>query len=336
MMSRIREIMEPSDIDYLISNHTEPDHSGSIKKFLQTATDTTLIATPAGKKGLQRYYGNDLTCTTTKDKPKVNLGARTLHFVPVPMVHWPDSMVTYIPEEKLLFSNDAFGQHLASSKRFDDEVDQSVLMYEAKTYYANIVMHLWGPIQRAFNTLKTIEVEMIAPSHGVVWRKRPGSILEAYKGWVDGLSEPRVVIVYDTMWGSTEMIANALMEGISQVGVDVQLYSLSATNSTEIIANILDARTVLIGSPTLNNGLFPTVSKFLTYMKGLKPRNKLGAAFGSFGWGGGAKREAEALLKSTGIEVVENDLDVNYRPNSEELERAKEFGKYIATKTLNE
>jgi flavorubredoxin len=336
MMSRIREIMEPSDIDYLISNHTEPDHSGSIKKFLQTATDTTLIATPAGKRGLQRYYGTDLTCTTTKDKPKVNLGARTLHFVPVPMVHWPDSMVTYIPEEKLLFSNDAFGQHLASSKRFDDEVDQSVLMYEAKTYYANIVMHLWGPIQRAFNTLKTIEVEMIAPSHGVVWRKRPESILEAYKGWVDGLSEPRVVIVYDTMWGSTEMIANALMEGISQVGVDVQLYSLSATNSTEIIANILDARTVLIGSPTLNNGLFPTVSKFLTYMKGLKPRNKLGAAFGSFGWGGGAKREAEALLKSTGIEVVENDLDVNYRPNSEELERAKEFGKYIATKTLNE
>lgn len=329
MMQRIEAIIDPHDIDYLVSNHTEPDHSGSITQFL-SHSDATLIATPAGQRGLRRYYGEALECITTKEMPTLSLGARTLQFVPVPMVHWPDSMVTYVPEEKILFSNDAFGQHFASSKRFDDEVDTAVLMQEAKTYYANIVMHLWAPIRRALTTLGTVEVDMIAPSHGIIWRSNPTQILKAYTRWVDGVWEPRVVIVYDTMWGSTELLAKAIANGVAHQGIDVEVYKLGSANQTEIITSILDARAVLIGSPTLNNGLFPTVAAFLTYMKGLKPRNKLGAAFSSYGWSGGAKKEAEALLTATGIKVMANDLKVTYRPTDEELQKAFAFGQQVA------
>ena len=334
MMRRIREIVDPGEIDYLISNHTEPDHSGSIRKVLEVAENAELIASDFGTKGLKRYYGDDLECTSIKEKPSVSLGKRTLQFVPIPMVHWPDSMVTYIPEERLLLSNDAFGQHLASSKRFDDEVDQAVLMQEATTYYANIVMPLWMSVSRALKALEGVDIEVIAPSHGIIWRGNPGMILEAYQRWVEGRTEKRAVIVYDTMWGSTERVAKALAEGISSEGVVVNLYRLRDTHNSDVIAEILEARAVLVGSPTLNNGLFPSVASFLAYMKGLKPRNKIGAAFGSYGWGGGAKRAVEAEMKAAGVELLESDLDYNYRPTEKELEEAVEFGRTVARKIM--
>jgi flavorubredoxin len=334
MMRRIGEIVDPREIDYLISNHTEPDHSGSIRKVQEVAGNAELIASDLGKRGLKKYYGDDLECTSIKEKPSISLGKRTLSFVPIPMVHWPDSMVTYVPEERLLLSNDAFGQHLASSKRFDDEVDQAVLMQEATTYYANIVMPLWMSVSRAFKALEGVDVGIIAPSHGVIWRSNPGMILEAYQGWVEGRTEKRAVIVYDTMWGSTEKVAKALVEGISSEGVVVNLYRLRDTHNSDVIAQILEARAVLVGSPTLNNGLFPSVASFLAYMKGLKPRNKIGAAFGSYGWGGGAKRAVEAEMKASGVELLEGGLDYNYRPTEEELEKAVEFGRTVARKIM--
>lgn len=332
MMQRICEIVDPREIDYLISNHTEPDHSGSIVNVLKVAENAELIASDLGCKGLKSYYGDDLKCTSIKEKPSVRLGKHTLSFLPIPMVHWPDSMVTYVPEEKLLLSNDAFGQHLATSKRFDDEVDQAILVQEASTYYANIVMPLWRSVARAFKTLSGVDVEIIAPSHGVIWRSRPGMILDAYKGWVEGRSSQRIVIVYDTMWGSTELVAKALVEGISREGVEVGLHRLSETHNSDVIADLLEAKAVLVGSPTLNNGLFPTVASFLTYMKGLKPKNKIGAVFGSYGWGGGAKRAAEMELKAAGVEILESDLDYNYRPTEEELKKAADFGMIMAKK----
>ena len=334
MMRRIREIVDPGEIDYLISNHTEPDHSGSIRKVLEVAENAELIASDFGTKGLKRYYGDDLECTSIKEKPSVSLGKRTLQFVPIPMVHWPDSMVTYIPEERLLLSNDAFGQHLASSKRFDDEVDQAVLMQEATTYYANIVMPLWMSVSRALKALEGVDIEVIAPSHGIIWRGNPGMILEAYQRWVEGRTEKRAVIVYDTMWGSTERGAKALAEGISSEGVVVNLYRLRETHNSDVIAQILEAKAVLVGSPTLNNGLFPPVASFLAYMKGLKPKNKIGAAFGSYGWGGGAKRAVEAEMKASGIVLLESGLDYNYRPTEKELEEAVEFGRTVARKII--
>ena len=332
MMRRMGEIVDPREIDYLISNHTEPDHSGSIRKVLEVAENAELIASDLGKRGLKRYYGDDLECTSIKEKPSISLGKNTLSFVPIPMVHWPDSMVTYIPEERLLLSNDAFGQHLATSKRFDDEVDQAVLMQEATTYYANIVMPLWMSVSRAFKALEGVDMRIIAPSHGIIWRSNPGMILEAYQRWVEGRTEKRAVIVYDTMWGSTEKVAKALAEGIMSEGVVVSLHRLRDTHNSDVIAQILEAKAVLVGSPTLNNGLYPSVSSFLAYMKGLKPRNKIGAAFGSYGWGGGAKRAVEADMKASGIELLEGGLDYNYRPTEKELVEAAEFGRTVARK----
>lgn len=330
MMRRIEQVIDPEKIDYLVSNHTEPDHSGSVTKFLEVATEAELIASEKGKSGLQKYYDGDLSCTTITEKPSIGLGTRTLQFIATPMLHWPDSMVTYIPEEKLLLSNDAFGQHLASSKRFDDEVDAAVVMQEASRYYANIVMPLWRIVLRALDALGGLDIEMIAPSHGIIWRSDPGKIVEAYRSWAEGVASEKVVVVYDTMWGSTERVAKALVEGMVGEGVEVRLHRLSETHNSDVIADILDARAVLVGSPTLNNGLFPTVASFLTYMKGLRPKDKLGAAFGSYGWGGGAKRAAEAELKTTGIELIESDLDFVFRPTCEELKKAAEFGREVA------
>jgi len=330
MMKRVKEVIDPEKIDYLVSNHTEPDHSGSVKKFLEVASNAELIASEKGKFGLRKYFGGDLSCTTITEKPSVSLGTRTLQFVATPMLHWPDSMVTYIPEEKLLLSNDAFGQHLASSKRFDDEVDPAVLMQEASKYYANIVMPLWRIVLRALDAVGGLDIEMIAPSHGIIWRSDPGKIVEAYRRWAEGVASEKVVVVYDTMWGSTERVAKALVEGIAGEGVEVQLHRLSETHNSDVIADILDARAVLVGSPTLNNGLFPSVASFLAYMKGLRPKNKLGAAFGSYGWGGGAKRAAEEELKTASLELIESDLDFVFRPTGEELKKAAEFGREVA------
>jgi flavorubredoxin len=334
MLQRIEKIVDPKKIDYIISNHTEPDHSGSITKMLKVAKNAELIASDFGVKNLRRHYGKELKCTSIKEKPNIRLGKRTLQFVSTPMVHWPDSMVTYIPEEKLLLSNDAFGQHLASSKRFDDEVDQAVLMQEATTYYANIVMPLWMSVSRAFKALEGINIEIIAPSHGIIWRSKPEKILNAYQRWVEGKTENRAVIVYDTMWGSSEKVAKALAEGISSEGVIVSLYRLRDTHNSDVIAQILEARAVLVGSPTLNNSLFPTVASFLSYMKGLRPRNKIGTVFGSYGWGGGAKRAVETEMKASGIELLESELDYNFKPTKDDLKAAVEFGKILARKIL--
>jgi flavorubredoxin len=335
MIERIKEIVDPSEIDYLISNHTEPDHSGSITKLLGIAENAELVASNFGVKNLKGYYGEDLEVTSITDMPSISLGSKSLHFTAIPMVHWPDSMVTYIPEDKLLLPNDAFGQHIASSKRFDDEVDHAVLMQEATTYFANIIMHLSTSVGRALKALEGLEIDMIGPSHGVIWRSMIGEILEKYRGWVAGETIPRVVIVYDSMWESTHQIARALSEGLTEGGVDVKIHKLGASHNSDAIADILEAKAVLVGSPTLNNGVFPTVASFLAYMKGLKPRSKVGAFFGSYGWGGGARKVVEAGLEAAGIELLEGDLEYKFRPGIDGLLKAREFGKELASKILN-
>jgi len=334
MLERIKEIVDPRKIDYLISNHTELDHSGSIVKLLEIAENAELVASSFGVKNLRGYFGEDLEVTSTTDKPSISLGSKTLNFASIPMVHWPDSMVTYIPEDKLLLSNDAFGQHIASSKRFDDEVDLTVLMQEATTYFANIVMHLSTSVGRALKALENLDIDMVAPSHGVIWRSRIGEILEKYRGWVAGETIHRAVIVYDSMWESTHQIARALSEGLAKGGVEVKVHRLSASHNSDAIADILEAKAVLVGSPTLNNGVFPTVASFLTYMKGLKPRGKIGAFFGSYGWGGGARKAVEAELEAAGVELLEGDLEYKFRPGADGLREAREFGITLAEKIL--
>ena len=330
MIQHVKEVLDPTEIDYIIVNHIEPDHAGSLARAVDVLKRAELIASEKGKAGLQRYFGQKIKCTTIKEKPTVNLGKKTLQFVSTPMLHWPDSMVTYIPEEKLLLSNDAFGQHYASSGRFDDEAEQAILWQEAARYYANIVMPLWKVVLRALDGLGGLDIEMIAPSHGIIWRDRPGDIVQAYRRWADGVSLDKVVIVYDTMWGSTERIAKALEESIAAEGVKVKVHKLGESHISDVATDVLDAKAVLVGSPTLNVTLFPSVAYFLSYLRGLRPRDKIGAFFGSYGWGGGAKKAAEDDMRAAGIEVMESDLDFAYRPSDEELEKTIEFGKMVA------
>jgi anaerobic nitric oxide reductase flavorubredoxin len=331
-VQRISEVIDPKKVNYIVANHAEPDHSGSIRRLIEACPNAEVIATERCIHTLKKYYGDDLTITPIERKPTLKLGKRSLSFVPVPMAHWPDSMVSYMPEEKLLFSNDAFGQHLASSGRFDDEVDQAVLMEEAATYYANILMPLWRSVSRALKSLEVVQVEIIAPSHGIIWRKDPGVILKAYQGWVAGESKKKAVVVYDTMWGSTQVLARTIADGMASKGVDVRVHCLQSSPNSDAIADILDAKVVVVGSPTLNNHLFPTVASFLAYMRGLKPMNKIGAAFGSYGWAGGAKKAVEAEMQAAGIQLVESDIDFVFKPGGDEAMRAYAFGVTLGEK----
>jgi flavorubredoxin len=332
MLRHIKEIVDPSKIDYIISNHAEPDHSGSLERFhREEAPQAEIIATAHGQRIITKYYG-EIPVTTTKEMPEVSLGGKTIKFVPIPMAHWPDSMVSYIPEDKLLLSNDAFGQHLASSGRFNDQVDQEELWQEALTYYANILMPLNRSVGRALKSLEGVDIDMIAPCHGVIWRKDIGDILAKYASWVAGETKERVVIAYDSMWKSTQNLAYAIAEGVASEEVDCKVFNLTARHRSDVMAAILEAKAVLVGSPTLNNNMFPPVASFLAYMRGLKPMNKFGAGFGSYGWAGGSTKLVEEQMHLAGIEIMESELDVSFKPTADEWQRAYEFGVKVAKK----
>ncbi|MBS7643179.1 FprA family A-type flavoprotein [Candidatus Bathyarchaeota archaeon] len=333
MLQRIEEIVEPKEIDYVISNHVETDHSGSLPKIMEIAKKAKLIASERGKPGLLKHYKIDWPFVTVKQiNNELSLGKRKLKFIETPMLHWPDSMATHVETDGILLPNDAFGQHIATSERFDDEVGLEVIMPEAAKYYANIVMPFGAIVQGVLEKLKDLKINMIGPSHGIVWRTHIKEIFNAYWKWARGEAENKVLVIYDTMWGSTEMIAKALVEGLSNEGVKVILFNLSSSDKTEIIKETLDAKALLIGSPTLNGGMFPTVASFLTYLKGLKPKGKIGACFGSYGWGGGAVKAINEELRQAGVEVLEAALDFKFVPEKEDLAKAVEFGKMIAKK----
>ena len=331
MLERIQEIIPPDKIDYLISNHVEMDHSGSLPRIKELAKNATIIATKMGQKGLTRYFKKEWPFQIVKTGDALDLGKRKVAFVEVPMVHWPDSMVTYSPSDKILFSNDAFGQHIATSKRFDDEVGWDIIYPEAVTYFANIVMHLSGPVLKALDAAKGLELDMIAPCHGVVWRKNIENIVKAYYSWATFEAKEKALIIYDTMWGSTEKMGKAILEGLVEEGVEAKLMNITQTGRTEIMKEVIDAKAVLVGSPTINNGMFPTVADFLCYFKGLRPQGKIGIAFGSYGWAGGATKAITEELKATGVELIEPEVKYQFLPDKEELEKCKELGKKIAS-----
>jgi len=335
MLQRIEEIVEPKDIDYVISNHVEMDHSGSLPKIMEIARKAKLITSERGKPGLLKHYKTDWPFVTVKQiNNELDLGKRKLKFIETPMLHWPDSMATYIETDGILLPNDAFGQHIATSERFDDEVGLEVIIAEAAKYYANIVMPFGAIVQSTLEKLKDLKINMIGPSHGIIWRSHLQEIVNAYAKWTRGEAENKVLVIYDTMWGSTEMIAKALVDGLSSEDVKVILFNLRFTDKTEIIKETLDAKALLIGSPTLNVGMFPTVADFLTHLKGLKPKGKIGACFGSYGWGGGAVKAMNEELRQAGVEVLEADLDFKFVPEKEDLAKAVEFGKMIARKVI--
>ncbi|MCJ7613428.1 flavodoxin domain-containing protein [Candidatus Bathyarchaeota archaeon] len=334
MIEKIKEVIDPSKIDYIIANHVESDHSGSIKEILKLAPDATVVGTANCKAGLEKHYFGNWKFQVVKTGDTLNLGERTLTFLEAPMLHWPDTMFTYIEKDSLLLSNDGFGQHLASSKRFDDEVDQNVLMWEAAKYYANIRWLYSSVVIRKIEEVQKLglKIDMIAPSHGMIWRKDPMKIVTSYLKWAKGDAEKKVLIVYDTMWKSTEKMAKAMIEGISSEGVGVTLYRLPFSDNGDIIGELLETKGLLVGSATINNGVLPTVAPFLREMEGLRPRNKLAAAFGSYGWGGGATATIEKSLKGAGMELAAPALTFKWVPDKTELKKCYEYGQEFAKK----
>jgi len=334
MIEKIREIVDPSKIDYVVANHVETDHSGAISEILKLAPKAKVVGTAKCKEGLQKHYFGNWDFQVVKTGDKISLGERILSFIEAPMLHWPDSMFTYIEKDALLLPNDAFGQHLATSKRFDDEVDEKILMEEASKYYANI---LWPFSQLVIRKIEEIQklglkVSMIAPSHGIIWRGNPMKIVEAYLRWAKGEAGRKVLVVYDTMWGSTEKMAKAMVEGISSEGVETMLFRIPFSDRGDIIKELLEAKGILVGSSTINNGVLPTVAPFLEEMQGLRPRNKIAAAFGSYGWGGGAVKTIEESLEKAGMEMVAPALTVKWVPDKNEIQKCFEFGKEFAKK----
>jgi len=336
LIAHVSELTSFEKIDYIIVNHVEMDHSSSLPIIAKLAKNAKIFATARGKEELIKHYGTEFErVETVKSGDKISLGKKTLTFLEAPMLHWPDSMFTYIIEDKVLMPNDAFGQHLASSGRFDDEVDQEILMEEAITYYSNILMPFAPLIVKKIQEVvaMNIPIDMIAPSHGIIWRKDPMKIVNAYMDWCTGKAEQKkVIIVFDTMWESTNKMARAIGDGIASQGIEVKLLKLRATGETDIVTEITTSKVVLVGSPTLNNGMFPTVGMFMTYVTGLKPKGKQWGFFGSYGWGGGAVRGMVKLAKEAGFEVMEPSLELKWVPTEEELKKCFDYGVQIAQK----
>ena len=338
-IDNIKSLVDPAKIKNIIINHIENDHVSSIGDIMRLTPDATIYITDKGKKGLDRFFDTsnwDVRIVKTGDT--LNIGRRNLLFLGTPMLHWPDSMMTYIKEDKLLISQDAFGQHYASSARFDDEFiscySTAELEDAIKDYYANILMPFGTLIKNKIAEVQKLglEIDMIAPDHGIIWRSDPSKIINMYMDMADGKADLRVVIIYDTMWRSTEQMTVPLMQGIKDEGVDVKVVKLRANPISFAVKEFWKARGCLIGSPTLNNSMFPTLAEFLVYLRGLKPKNRIAGAFGSYGWGGGAVRDIYEELKKMDIEAVEQGVQVLYKPSAEDQKRCYEFGREFAEK----
>lgn len=319
MMARISQVVDPSKIDYIISNHVEMDHSGSLPELMKVAKNARLYTSPNGEKGLKAHFKEDWEFNVVKSGDSLSLGKRSLSFVQTPMVHWPDNMVSYMPEEKILFSNDAFGQHIASSERFDDQLPLDIVIEEAQKYYANIVLPYGAQVQKALEAASGLEIETICPSHGLIWRSKIPAILKEYVKWAGNETQEKAVIIYDTMWDSTKKIAYAVQSAFESKGISTQMRSLKSTHISDIMTDVITSKYICVGSPTLNNGILPSVSAFLTYMKGLSPKNRVGLAFGSYGWSGESVGVVEEILKICKFEMLDN-IRIRYVPGEKDLQ----------------
>lgn len=331
LLQRISSIIDPSKIDVLIANHVEMDHSGNVPTIKGLAPNCEIYASaPQGVKGLTAHYG-DLGYTGVKSGDTLCIGKRTLTFVQTPMVHWPDNMVTYDAYDKILFSNDAFGQHFCSSARFDDENDLCEVMHQARKYYANIVQPYRTQATAAVKAVRSLgddAIDIIAPAHGIMWRSHVEDILRAYEEvFVSGAVREKAVVVYDSMWHSTELIARSLVDGFLAAGVPAQLMDLKENHISNVMEAFLDAKYVCVGSPTLNSQMLPTVSGFLTYMKGLSPKNdnRVGLAFGSYGWAPLGPNSVAKELEAAGFQLPEKTFAVNWIPSEDKLAEAREL-----------
>jgi flavorubredoxin len=331
LIDRVSTIIDPAKIDYLICQHVEPDHSTAYAEMLKVAPKAKIITSKRGAEFLKKSYpGVEFPIEIVEDGGTLSLGKRSLTFVQIPMVHWPETMISYMPEEQLVFSNDAFGMQIASPYRFADQIDD---WYEPlRAYYSYIVRWNAAAVLNAFKKIEGVPLKIICPSHGPIWRKNLDQITEIYHRWSSSPEKEQACVVYSTIWKSTKQMAYAIREGIASVGVPAEIYNLEDEYFSRVQGAAMEAKAVVVGAMTYNIDPYYPTAAFMPYLKHLRPSNKIGAAFGSYGWGGGATKVLTQQLKDFKFGEVLEPLDVQFRPTEEDLKRCFEYGQEIGRK----
>jgi len=332
LIENIRQVVDPARIDVVVANHAEVDHSGGLPAVMREAPGATLVVSRRGRESIEGHYHRPWNFQTVRTGDKISLGSCELVFVEAPMLHWPDSMFTYLAGKDILMPNDAFGQHYASDFRFNDQVDQEELYEEAIKYYANILTPFSDLVTRKIREVLALNlpVQIIAPSHGVIWRKDPLQIVQKYQEWAAQVPQKRAVILYDTMWEGTRHMAEAVGEGLAAENVPFKLFHMAVTDRNDVLTEVFKAKAVVVGSPTVNRGVLPTLSPILEDLKGLRFKNKIGAAFGSYGWSGEAVKLIEEHLALCGLPVIGPGVLAKWQPTEADLTACRELGYKIA------
>lgn len=325
-----------SKIDYVIANHAEMDHSGALPELMRRIPDKPVYCTANGVKSLKGHYHQNWNFQVVKTGDKLSLGKKDMVFIEAPMLHWPDSMMTYLTGDAILFSNDAFGQHIASEHMFNDLVVQSELFEEATKYYANILTPFSPLVTKKINEVIALNlpVNAICPSHGVIWRDNPLQIAERYLQWAADYQENQITIIYDTMWDGTRILAETIAKGIKQNDdqVTVKLYNIARSDINDVVTDIFKSKMILLGSPTINKGILNAMAALIDMITGLRFKNKKAAAFGCYGWSGESVKILSEHLAKAGFELVSDGLKTMWQPGDEELAKAFTFGKEIVGK----
>lgn len=333
-VARLKKEVDLDKIDYVIANHSESDHSGALPALMREIPDTPIYCTANGVKVLKGQYHQDWNFVTVKTGDTLDIGDSKLVFVEAPMLHWPDTMFTYMTGENILFSNDAFGQHYASESLYNDKVDQNEVFYEALKYYANILAPFSPMVGRKIQELLglSLPINVICPSHGIIWRDNPMRIVEQYQKWAANYQENQITVVYDTMWNSTRKMAEAIAAGISAEDPDVTIKTMNAAkdDKNDIITEIFRSKTVVVGSPTVNNRILHSIAGLLEMVRALKFKGKSGAAFGSYGWSGESAGIISNSLEESGFALLDAGLKVQWAPDDDAVAKCVEFGRKIA------
>jgi len=336
-IENLKKEINLNEIDYIIINHAESDHSGGLVDLMSEIPNTPIYCTKSGVKIIKGHYHKDWNFVEVKTGDTLDIGKNKLTFIEAKMLHWPDTMFTYMSGENILFSNDAFGQHYASEHMYNDKVDTSELYQEAIKYYANILTPFSKFVAKKIEEVLSfnLPVNLICPSHGIIWRDNPLQIVNKYMEWSNSYQENQISIIYDTMWNSTRRMAEVIAEGIREIDKDVtvKLLSCSTRDKNDIITEVFKSKAVIIGSSTINNGILSATAAIIEMIKGLKFTDKKGAAFGSYGWSGEAVKIISEELEKSGFELINQGLRELWVPDAAALLRCEDFGKDIAEKT---
>ena len=331
-LAHVSEVVDPARIDYIVVNHAEPDHSGCLPALVEKAPNATVVVSKRGMDSVVGHYHGKWNLRPVGTGDRIKIGANELVFVEAPMLHWPDSMFTYLTADRVLLPNDAFGQHYATEFHFNDQVDQAALYQEALKYYANIITPFSSFVTKKIDELlaMNLPIDMIAPSHGVIWRKDPLQIVKQYQVWAQQVPEKRAVVLYDTMWEATRRMAEAISAGLTAEGVANSVYHMAASDRNDVLTDIFRSKAVVIGGPTVNRVLVGCMMPILEEMRGLKFQNKIGAAFGSYGWSGEGVGIIEEHLRACKIPLICEGLKVKWQPDAEALQSCENLGRKVA------